>query len=238
MSTYPQLKHSSVMRLQFRPSLEEPETWPGSSTLPGLTPVDWQRFQRDDVTIRHVIDLMESSTTLSSVEKHQMSRDVRLFWRERPRLTFIDMVLYRQVYNQSGKRHYQLVIPESHRARALEGVHDETGHMGYERTLELARARFYWPHMAVAVETKCKTCERCLRRKARAQKAAKLVNIKVSSPLELVCIDFLSLEPDSGDIRNILVITDHYTKYAMAFPTKDQTAKTVAAILWENLSPQ
>lgn len=140
-------------------SLEEPEPWSGSSTLPGLTPADWQRFQRDDVTIRHVIDLMESSTTLSSVEKHQISRDVCLLWRERPRLTFIDKVLYRQVCNQSGKRHYQLVIFESHRARALEGVHDETGHMGYKRTLELARARFYWPHMVAAVETKCKTCE-------------------------------------------------------------------------------
>lgn len=62
------------------------------------------------------------------------------------------------------------------------------------------------------------------------------MNIKVSSLLELVCIDFfLSLEPDSGDIRNILVITDNFTKYAMAFPTKVQTAKTVATILWENL---
>lgn len=216
-------------------SLEEPDPWPGSSTLPGLRAADWQRFQREDATIKRVIDLMESGTTLSSTEKRHESRDVCLLWKERPRLIFIDKVLYRQVSNQVGQCHYQLVIPESHREMALEGVHDQTGHMGYERTLELARARFYWPKIAAAVEQKCKTCERCLRRKARAQRAAKLVNIKVYSPLELVCIDFLSLEPDSGDIRNVLVITDHFTKYAMAFPTKDQTAKTVATIMWENL---
>lgn len=45
----------------------------------------------------------------------------------------------------------------------------------------------------------------------------------------------LSLEPDSSDTRNILVITDYFTKYSWAFPTKDQTAKTVASVLWENL---
>lgn len=69
-----------------------------------------------------------------------------------------------------------------------------------------------------------------MRRKARVQRASKLVNIKVSGPLELVCMDFLSLEPDSKDTRNILVITDHYTKYAQAYPTRDQTAKTVAVV--------
>lgn len=74
-----------------------------------------------------------------------------------------------------------------------------------------------------------------MKRKACAQWAAELVNIKAYAPLELVCIDYLSLEPDSSDTRNILVITDHFTKFSWAFPTKDQTAKTVASVLWENL---
>lgn len=88
--------------------------------------------------------------------------------------------------------------------------------------------------MATFIETNCKNCERCVRRKARVQRASKLVNIKVSGPLELLCIDFLTIEPDSKDTRNILVMTDHYMKYAQAYPTKDQTAKTVATVLWEN----
>lgn len=63
------------------------------------------------------------------------------------------------------------------------------------------------------------------------QRASKIVNIKVSGPPELVCMDFVSLEPDSKDTRNILVITDHYTKNAQAYLTRDQT---VATVLWEN----
>lgn len=61
-----------------------------------------------------------------------------------------------------------------------------------------------------------------------------MVNIKATYPLELVCMDYLSLEPDNRDTRNILVITDHFTCFVVAVPTKDQKARTVAKALWEN----
>ena len=57
---------------------------------------------------------------------------------------------------------------------------------------------------------------------------APLTNITTSQPLELVCMDYLSLETSKGGYPNILVITDHFTKYAVAVPTRHQTAKTVA----------
>lgn len=107
---------------------------------------------------------------------------------ERSKLLLVDGVLHRKVLNQQGEAFHQLVIPDCHRERAFKGVHDEVGHMGIERTLALTRARFYWPKMAKHIEMKCKTCERCVRRKARVQKASKLVNIKVSGPLELVSL--------------------------------------------------
>ena len=34
-------------------------------------------------------------------------------------------------------------------------------------------------------------------------------------------------------VKNVLALTDHFTRYAMAFVTKDQKAKTVAHILYE-----
>ena len=47
-------------------------------------------------------------------------------------------------------------------------------------------------------------------------------------------MDFLTLEPDSSNTKDILVITDHFTKYAVAIPTSNQKAKTVAKCLWDH----
>lgn len=107
------------------------------------------------------------------------------------------------------------------------------GHLGIECTNDLARSRFYWPKMSLDLEWKIKTCERCVKRKTQPDKAAPLVNICTTRPMELVCMDFLSLEPDSQNTKDIPVITDHFTKYAVAIPTRDQKATTVAKCLWE-----
>ena len=54
--------------------------------------------------------------------------------------------------------------------------------------------------------------------------------------MELIHLDFLTLGGKAGDAKstNILVITDHFTKYAQAYITPKQTAIIVAHTLWEN----
>ena len=47
-------------------------------------------------------------------------------------------------------------------------------------------------------------------------------------------MDYLSLEPSKGNIENVLVITDHFTRYALAYASKTQTAQGTASILWDN----
>ena len=62
---------------------------------------------------------------------------------------------------------------------------------------------------------------------------APLCPIQPYMPLELVHVDFTSIETimelnQAPCVKNILVLMDHFTRYAMAFVTKDQKAKTVA----------
>ena len=59
---------------------------------------------------------------------------------------------------------------------------------------------------------------------------APLCPIKVDVPLKLVHVDFTSIEltmelNQPPSVKNILVITDHFRSYSMAFVTKDQKAK-------------
>ena len=47
-------------------------------------------------------------------------------------------------------------------------------------------------------------------------------------------MDYLTVETSKGGYENILVVMDHFTRYAQAYPTKNQTAKTTAKILFDN----
>lgn len=164
--------------------------------------------------------------------RHELP-ELPLLLRELYRLKLLNNILYRrrQVGSQTS---YQLVLPAELRDTVLTSLHDHMGHMGVDRTMDLVRTRFYWPRMALDVERKVKTFGRCIRRKALPERAATLVNINTTRPLELLCMDFLSLELDKSGTKDILVITDHFTKFAVAMLTPSQKARTVAKCLWEN----
>ena len=77
-------------------------------------------------------------------------------------------------------------------------------------------------------------CQRCtVSKTVEPEGRAPLETITSTRPLELVCIDFWSAEDSRNKSVDVLVITDHFTRMAQAFPCKDQTAKQVARVLWD-----
>lgn len=215
------------------PGYAQADLLPGSTTLPRMSQQDWALEQRNDPIINRVIDIVRAGKHLTYRLRLKEEREVQLLLRVQDQLILRDEVLYRKCKSEDQLT-FQLVLPKNYRQTALKNLHDDVGHLGYERTVDLVRARFYWPRMCLEVEEKVRRCERCLRRKARAEKTAPLVNIKTNRPLQLVCMDYLSLEPDGRGTKDILVITDHFTKYAVAVSTPDQKEKTVAKALWNN----
>ena len=215
-------------------SLDLPSSIPGQAPLETIDKEEWHELQGNDPEIKKIIELLHDGKKPSTKKVAGASPELKIYLREFTKLRVIDGVLFRWVTDEKGMAWQQLVLPRSHRLRAIVGLHDEVSHAGLQTTLRLARQRFFWPYMASNIETHIDSCERCFRRKAKPQKAP-MESIKTSFPLQLVCIDFLSLEPDAKGIKDILVITDHFTKYALAVPTKNQTAKVVAETLWDNL---
>ena len=54
-----------------------------------------------------------------------------------------------------------------------------------------------------------------------------------NNPLNLLCIDFLKVDPSRDGKENILVLTDAFNKFSQAFITNNQKALTHAKILVE-----
>ena len=52
-------------------------------------------------------------------------------------------------------------------------------------------------------------------------------------PLGLVYLNYLCLEPGKGLYENILLVTDHFTRYTQAYVTRIQTAQTTAKTPWD-----
>ena len=79
------------------------------------------------------------------------------------------------------------------------------------------------------------TCPRCIRRKSQSD-TAPLHNTEATQPLELIHSDYPQIEPSKGNIENVLIVTDHFTRYAQAYPSKTQTALATAKLLWNNFT--
>ena len=209
---------------------------PGQDVLPSLSLTDLQSHQQQDPVISRVAHYVDRKRRPSRRERCNESQPTLRVLKQWDRLTLLNGILYRVTKDPLTKqKRFQFVIPETLKADALFGVHDRAGHQGQPRTLSLARQRFFWYDMEKDVRSHVKSCRRCVLSKTPEPSArAPLESIKTSAPLELVCVDFWSAEDSKNKSVDVLVITDHFTKLAHAFPCQDQTAKKVAKKLWDS----
>lgn len=196
-----------------------------------FTEDDWKNAQEKDSYIHLWLDFVRKG---KKPTKDMLPPDPihMSFLKAFDKLALKNDVLYRNIVVDE-KPSYQLVLPSEFKLHIFKGLHNDVGHPGRDRTLSLLRDRFYWPNMKKDVQEWIQHCDRCVRRKATNTRA-EMVNITTTYPLELVCMDFLTLESSKGGYSNILVITDHFTRYAQAFPTRNMTAKTTADIFYRN----
>lgn len=193
--------------------------------------------QGQDSTISRVVYYVERHRKPSKRERADEPHSVRkllTFW---DKLIIRGGVLYKVRRDcKVNRRLYLFVVPDSLKAQALNGIHDAAGHQGKTRTLSLARQRFFWVGMKRDVDDHVRNCQRCVVGKTPEPNAcAPLESIRTSEAMELVCIDFWSAEVSDGKSMDVLVITDHFTKMAHAFPCHNQSAKQIAQRLWNDL---
>ncbi|GFT56609.1 hypothetical protein TNCV_1313421 [Trichonephila clavipes] len=146
---------------------------------------------------------------------------------------FIDGILCRKNFDPDGKL-WLPVIPKHLRADILRHFHDAptAGHLGFAKTYDRIRKRFYWPGMYRNVVRYVMHCRECQRRKSVPQRPpGRLVPIPPAiAPFHRIGIDLLGRFPKSAHGNKwIIVCTDYSTRYATtkALPTAevDEIAK-------------
>lgn len=208
----------------------------GERILPGLTKEELLRKQKLDEDIEPVRQCVKQGTKPNQEDMTSWSSTARRLCKEWKKLRLEDEVLYRAIHdNIEPEPIYQLVLPKEMKTDIFTELHNKAGHFGNEKTYSMIRQRFYWPEMKADIQDWCKQCERCALRKVTGPTTKEpLVKIKTSAPLQILAVDFLTIERSTSGYEYVLVMTDLFTKFAVAIPTRDMTAKTTAQTLWRH----
>ena len=183
---------------------------------------------------------------LENGELPQDDKTARKVTIEADQYVLLDGILYHMYYRRARglpkaeRLVKQLVVPKQLRHDALQSYHDSLiggGHQGFERTYHALRNKYYWPGMYRDVHDHVQSCLQCQQSKNRPSIVkAPLHPLPVADIFSRWNIDYMGpvVTSDEG-YRHILVVTDSFTKWCEAIPTKTQEAKEVAEVLYRDI---
>ena len=107
-----------------------------SLNLRCMSTLDWAEAQSKDKTISEVICSYKSKELQCQKGKETDSQEMKQFIRQQNRLLMRNGILYQrneiQEVNWPDGNTMQLVLPKGFRKQALQGCHDNLGHLGIE----------------------------------------------------------------------------------------------------------
>ncbi|CAH1254301.1 GIN1 [Branchiostoma lanceolatum] len=209
-----------------------------NSWLADMDPADISAAQLGDPTIGPV--LRDKLAGVDKPDKSALgdaSRHTLELYRDWDLLEVQNEVLYRGWAKEDGQLMKQLLVPRALVAKVLSGVHDDPagGHLGVEKTKAKIVRCFYWPGLTKDVVVHVTCCDTCAKTKTGKRKPrAPLQPSAVGYPNKRIAIDIVGPLPKTSlGNKYVLVLSDYFSKWVEVFPMADETAATVARVIFE-----
>lgn len=202
-----------------------------ATTLFTIEDTDLAELQKQDPGLSRLVHYYSVKKALPSRKERTNETDEAKSWlKQWNKLVMKNGVLKRRITDVHGNVEiFQILLPTSLRVEVMQSLHDKQGHQMLERFENSIRKRCFWPSLHLDAEQWIAKCDRCVLSKMPYHKIkTPLGRITAKKPLEVLAIDFTILERPSDGKENVLVMTDVFSKFTVAVPTKDQTADTVA----------
>lgn len=169
-----------------------------------LEVTDWFRtVQSQDDKLKRIIEQLNEGSAPADLANNYM---------------LIDERLYRKTLN--GNR---LVVPNSARWKILQMHHDEIGHVGLKRCMDLIKNDYWFPKMTRFIKKYVTSCLSCAYGKGEHGKREGTLHPipKPTEPMRMVHVDHLGpfCRTKKG-YQYMLVITDAFSKFVIAEPTR------------------
>ena len=207
------------------------------STIRGLK--DLHLAQNRDVHLLALKKLMKNEPLDDALFPEDVQDFAKRYFHQKKDLLFLnqnDILCVNYIPQQRAMhvRPCMIVMPQLYQHEILYRAHDESGHQGVGKVLARIQERHTWPGIKRDVVNHIKHCLTCQQTKHPAGNPCyPLQSINSSNFNDLVQFDHLKLCKTTSGNNGLLVIIDHFTKFAEAIPCAhdEYDAQTTAKII-------
>ena len=125
---------------------------------------------------------------------------------------------------------FRKLVPEPLRKRIIAAAHLDSAHSGVAEVISRIAESFSWRGLTADVRRQLKSCVKCLRLRAPpANVAVPTGTLDAEFPGDIVATDILAgLPVNTEGNMYILVVIDHFTRFATAIPMASKTSAAAA----------